>query len=193
MISSLGTSIMPAFSLAEEYFGTHSKSRLVVLISDGEDHQGVDMEAITAMHEKGGMRVAVVGIGTTAGGPIPLKTSTGQIQDYKKDGNGEIVLTKMDAATLKKVAQAGGGLYIDGFDTRKVVKRLNQMLNQLEKTISKGEVYTEYEYQFQPFLVLAIVFCSAIYSYFAEKHFGCSGQIFSMKRISKDETRIYNG
>ena len=179
MISSLGTSITPAFSLAEEYFGTHSKSSLMVLISDGEDHQGVDIQRITSMYEKG-MRVAVVGVGTVEGGPIPLKSTTGQAQGYKKDTNGEVVLTKLNRATLEKIAQAGGGIYIDGFDTRTVIKKLNDTVNSMEKSTSKSEVYTDYDYHFQPLLILALVFLL------------CDLLIFRRKTIWMQRANLFN-
>lgn len=151
MMSSRGTSIMSAFSLAEEYLNKKYTNNIIVLISDGEDHQGVALDRITEMSSKG-LRVVTVGVGTENGGPIPIRSKSRQVSDYKKDQKGEVVITRMDRTNLERIAKEGKGIYVDGTDTRKVVGVLTTLMKNLEKRDMESELHTEYEHLFQPFL-----------------------------------------
>jgi len=106
--SSLGEAIRRALPMYEERSGAQ---RFLLLLSDGEDHEG---EALAAAHEAqvAGLRIDTIGFGTALGGIIPILDAQGVAIDYKTDANGTIVETRRDDATLAAISQATGGLYI---------------------------------------------------------------------------------
>ncbi len=88
-----------------------SKSQVVVVITDGEDHEGAAIEAAKSLHEKG-VTVFTIGVGSTAGEPLPLYGERGEFVGYMKDASGQTVLSRLNEQILKDVAQAGGGRYV---------------------------------------------------------------------------------
>ena len=85
-----------------------ARSRAVLLVSDGEDHEGGGEDAARALADLGA-RVFTLAVGTPAGGPIPLVRPSGELAGYAKDRAGETVITRLDAPGLARLAAAGGG------------------------------------------------------------------------------------
>src|SRR5690606_6143109 len=113
MLSSQGTAINEAIKLAETYYDDdEDTNRVLIIISDGEDHNEQAAKAAEAANEKW-IRIFTIGVGTAKGGPIPDKRN-GIILNYKKDSDGEAVITHLDEENRKKIADASNGAYING-------------------------------------------------------------------------------
>lgn len=155
MLSSQGTALNQAITQAANFFDDDQQSKLLILISDGEDHGDDANEALEVAKEKG-IKIVTISVGTANGGQIPLKEN-GKILGYKKDSNGEIVVTKMNAESLKKIAEATKGKYLDGNNTKSVVDNLQTVLSSIEKNESETQQIAEFKTQYQWFLGLGFL------------------------------------
>ncbi len=155
MLSSVGTSIGDAIKLSSTYFDKSNKtSKLLIIISDGEDHgEGADAAAEEA--KKMGLKIITIGVGTANGGPIPIKIN-GQIS-FKNDNEGNRVTTKLNQEILTKIAKNTGGGYIEGKNTRQVVDFVKSELNTIQKIAHEGTQMINFQSQFQWFLGLAFL------------------------------------
>lgn len=157
MVSSQGTAISEAIRLAETYYNEASQTnRVLFILSDGEDHGG-DIEGIAKEAAKKGIRIFTIGLGTARGGTIPIKKN-GVTQSYKKDKQGQTVITKMDKSTLSEIADITGGEYIDGTNTKQVVAKVEKALSKIQKSEFETKQYADYADQFQWFLGFGILF-----------------------------------
>ena len=104
-----------------------------------------------------GIRIFTIGVGDVKGGPIPEKRN-GVLLNYKKDSNGQTVITKLNEETLKNIAAVANGIYINGKNTNDVVKSIGEVLNQMDKTEFETKQYADFKSQFQWFLGLGIFF-----------------------------------
>ena len=156
MLSSQGTAIDAALTLSQSYFNDEAQTnRVVFLISDGEDHS----EAGAAAAEQAaaaGIKVFTFGVGTESGGPIPIKRN-GVIETYKKDPEGEVVITQRNMETLTEIAIATGGAYIDGNDTQQVLDFVQETLQAMDKKEFDAKEFVSYKDQFQAFLFAALL------------------------------------
>ncbi|GGB83661.1 BatB protein [Flavobacterium suaedae] len=150
MVSSQGTAISDALELAATFFDDPQTSKLVILISDGEDHGEGSAEAAKAAEEKG-IKIITVGVGTKKGGPIPIKQN-GITQSFKRDNQGEVVVTKMYPEQLKEIAEITKGGYVYGNTSREVTEYVKNALENIEKTEFESKEVSLYESQFQWFL-----------------------------------------
>jgi Ca-activated chloride channel family protein len=155
MLSSQGTALNQAINQAINFFDDDQQSKLLILISDGEDHGDDSKEALEIAKEKG-IKIVTISVGTTKGGQIPIKEN-GKVLGYKKDSNGEIVVTKMNAESLKLIAEATKGKYLDGNNTKSVVDNLQTVLNSIEKNESETQQIAEFKSQYQWFLGLGFL------------------------------------
>ncbi|MFP9116772.1 vWA domain-containing protein [Flavobacterium sp. RNTU_13] len=155
MVSSQGTAIADAIHLASTYYDDPQTSKLLILVSDGEDH-GEDSEAAAEEAEKKGIKILTVGVGTEKGGPIPLKNN-GRIEGYKKDNAGETVITKLYPDALKTIAERTKGGYVYGGTTREVTDYVKKALENIEKKEFESKEVALYESQFQWFLGAALL------------------------------------
>lgn len=153
MIAAQGTDIARAIDMASSSF-TQDKGigKAIIVITDGEDHEGGAVEAAKIAKEKG-MRVYVLGVGATNGAPIP-DPFTG---DYMKDGNGQTVMSVLNEDMCRQVAQAGGGAYIHVENNSSAQEQLNNELDKLSKKETSSTVYSDYDEQFQTFGIIAIL------------------------------------
>jgi Ca-activated chloride channel family protein len=156
MVSSQGTSLYEAIKLSSTYFDDKSKtSKLLILISDGEDHsEGAQAAAEEA--NKQGMRIITIGIGTEKGGTIPLKKN-GIVQSYQRDNNDEVVITKLNRASLETIAKATKGGYINGNNTKEVLEYIKGTLDKIQKTEFESTQMADFQSQFQWFLGFGFV------------------------------------
>ena len=156
MVSSQGTAIKEAIELSSTYFNEEDKtSKVLFIISDGEDHEGNIGEVAKEARNKG-IRIFTIGVGSLKGGPIPIKRN-GVIQTYKKDQNGEVVITKLNENTLKEIADDADGEYIQGNVTKTVLEKVTESLQSMDKTEFEAKQFADYQSQFQWFLGLAIL------------------------------------
>ncbi len=157
MVSSQGTAIKEAIELATTYFNDEDQTnRILFLISDGEDHEG-QVNEIAREAAREGIRIVTIGVGTEKGGPIPIKRN-GVIQSYKKDRNGETVITRLDEATLQEIALAANGEYIHGRVTDEVVREVTEILQNMDKKEFESQQVADFRDQFQWFLGLGLFF-----------------------------------
>ena len=156
MISSQGTAIDEAIQLATNYYDDESKiERILIIISDGEDHNDVSVDMAKIASEKG-IIIYTIGVGKEKGAPIPIKKN-GLIQSYKKDNKGEVVITKLNRQVLVDIANQTGGEFIDGTETKFVVNRIGEILKETEKKEFESKKFSEYKDQFQWFLAIGLL------------------------------------
>ena len=156
MISSQGTAIDEAIQLATNYYDDESKiERILIIISDGEDHNDVSVDMAKIASEKG-IIIYTIGVGKEKGAPIPIKKN-GIIQSYKKDNKGEVVITKLNRQVLVDIANQTGGEFIDGTETKFVVNRIGEILKETEKKEFESKKFSEYKDQFQWFLARGLL------------------------------------
>jgi len=157
MVSSQGTAINEALKLAKSYYDDDDQTnRYLFIISDGEDHQeNVSYIANEAANE--GIKIYTVGVGTAKGSPIPIKRD-GQLIGYKKDREGEVVVTQLNDKTLQGIAADGNGKYINGNSTAKAVNYINDLLLKADKKEFETKQFADFKDQFQWFIGLGILF-----------------------------------
>lgn len=152
LIQAQGTAIGQAVRLATRSFSSDEKvKRAVVIITDGENHEGDAEEAVRSAHKEDIM-VNVIGIGTNEGGPIPLEDGS-----YLYDNEGKMVVTRLNAQMGQELAGLGGGAYIQANDVSGTVRILEQALDKLEKSEMDTTVYTAYNEVYHFFLIPAIL------------------------------------
>jgi len=155
MLSSQGTAIGEAIELAKTYFDNEEQTnRILIIISDGEDHSEIAAD-VAEEASKQGIRIFTIGVGDVKGAPIPIKKN-GVVLNYKKDNQGETVITKLDENTLKAIAEEANGTYINGKNTNKVVESIRDILNKMDKTEFEAKQFADFKDQFQWFLALAL-------------------------------------
>ncbi len=156
MLSSQGTAINEAIELAKTYYDDEEQTnRVLIIISDGEDHSEVSASIAEEASEEG-IRIFTIGVGDTKGGPIPIKRN-GVVLNYKKDQNGETVITKLNEKTLMDIAEEANGVYINGRNTNEVVESIRDILNSMDKKEFEAKQFADFKDQFQWFLGLAIL------------------------------------
>ena len=154
MLSSQGTAVDSALDLSITYFNDQDQTnRVVFLISDGEDHSD-EAEKAAIRASEFGVRVFTLGVGTESGAPIPIKKN-GIVETYKKDLEGNVVITKKNANILKTISEVSNGAYYDGNDTDLVLDFVEQTLKEMDKKEFEAKKFVSYKDQFQIFLLIA--------------------------------------
>ena len=147
-----GTAMGDAISTAMKSFSLQSeKSRAVIVITDGENHEDDPVSAAQQAAELG-VRVFTIGVGSPEGKPIPFEG------ELLKDKNGEIVVTRLDETILRDVADAGNGLYVRAGTSE---FGLNPVINEIKKMEDEkysSVVFEEYDEQFMNFFAIALIF-----------------------------------
>ena len=157
MLSSQGTAIDEAIQLARTYYDDDEQTnRVLIIISDGEDHNNIAKDVAKEAGEEG-IRIFTIGVGDVNGGPIPIKRN-GIVLNYKKDNQGETVITKLNEDTLKDIAAEANGAYINGISTNQVVEEIRDILNKMDKKEFEAKQFAEFKDQFQWFLGLGLFF-----------------------------------
>ncbi|AMA48172.1 vWA domain-containing protein [Flavobacterium covae] len=151
MISSQGSNLDEAIRLTEKYFeGSGNTSKLLVMVTDGEDHSEKAQEAATQARKRG-IKIITIGVGTPKGGPIPIRNGH-SIEYHKNKETGETVTTKLRAEALEAIAKAANGGYINGTNTKQVVDFMRKSLNNIQKTQFEATEMANFQSQFQWFL-----------------------------------------
>jgi Ca-activated chloride channel family protein len=157
MVSSQGTSLDEAIKLSSTYFDDDKQTnKLLILISDGEDHSEGANEAAEEAN-KLGLKIITIGVGTEKGGPIPLKEN-GHVVSFKRDQNDAVVVTKLNQESLKAIAKYTKGGYVNGNNTKEVLEYVKNALDHIEKTEFETQQFTDFNSQFQWFLGIAFAF-----------------------------------
>jgi Ca-activated chloride channel family protein len=150
-----GTAIADAIKQATEAFRSKEhKYKVLVLITDGEDNEGNAVEAAKAAAAEG-IVIYTVGVGSESGVPIPLSKGGGSVV-YKKDKDGNLVMTRLDPVTLEKIAIEGHGKYFHA-GTDLDLSRIMAEIERMEKKELGSARLNIYEERYQIFLFIALV------------------------------------
>jgi Ca-activated chloride channel family protein len=156
MVPVQGTNVSDAIKKASESFSNdEGKNRAIILITDGENH---DSEAIQAAEEAGknGIMINTIGIGSENGVPIPL-IENGVVKGYRKDKQGQTVITKLNTNLLKTIASKANGVFVQASQADIGLGAVLDKIGELDKAQLENKMYTDYEDQFQWFLGLSLV------------------------------------
>lgn len=155
MIEVQGTDIAQAIKVSSTCFSRDEDvSRAIFVITDGEDNEGGAVDAATEAAQNG-TRVYVLGIGNPNGAPIPVP---GKRNEHMLDDEGNMVLSKLNEDMCRTIAQAGQGAYIYVDNSESAQIKLNEQLDNLSKSKLESDDFTEYEEQYQSFLIAALIF-----------------------------------
>lgn len=147
-----GTAMGDAITTCIRSFSQQSdKSRAIILITDGENHEDDPVEAAKQAAEMG-IKVFTIGVGSPEGKPIPMDG------ELLKDKDGEIVVSRLDEEVLKNVAQAGNGAYVRAGNSEFGLNPIIEDLKKLEDEKYKSVVFEEWDEQFMYFFAIALVF-----------------------------------
>jgi Ca-activated chloride channel family protein len=157
MLSSQGTALDSAIDLSGTFFDDEDQTnRVIFLISDGEDHSEEASNAASRAAALG-IKIFTFGVGTEAGATIPLKRN-GVVESYKKDFDGEVIITKRNQEILEAIAVATDGKYQDGNDTQAVLDFVSEQLKAMDKKEFEAKKFVSYKDRFQPLLIGALLF-----------------------------------
>lgn len=145
-----GTSTADALMTCARSFSTQSeKSRAIILISDGEDHEGNVLETAESIAEEG-IRIYCIGVGSTQGEPIPMDG------DMLRDKDGNIVVTRLNETTLKEIASAGGGEYVRASAGEFGLNPIIEDIRSIESSKFRSVVFEDFDEQYMYFFGIAL-------------------------------------
>ena len=148
-----GTALGEAINTSARSFSAQSeKSRAIIVITDGENHEDDPVGAARNAAEMG-IRVFTIGVGSPEGKPIPLKEG-----GLLKDRNGEIVVTRLDEDILKQVAEVGGGAYVRAGNSEFGLNPIIDEIRKMESEKFNSVVFEEYDEQYMYFFAIALAF-----------------------------------
>ncbi|MEE3415395.1 VWA domain-containing protein [Segatella bryantii] len=151
LIQTQGTDIAGAINTCMHAFTPNDKvGKAIIVITDGEDHEGGAIEAAKAAHDRG-INVFILGIGDSKGAPIPMGNG-----DYLKDRSGNTVMTAVNEQMCKQIAEAGSGKYIHVDNTKDAENQLNDDLSRLQKGETDSVIYSDYNEQFQAVAIVVM-------------------------------------
>lgn len=152
-----GTRIDEAIEKARESFvEKERKHKVLILITDGEEHDGKALELAKAASTEG-VVIYTVGIGSLQGVPIPLYDAHGNQTGFKKSRQGEVVMTKLDELTLEKIALETGGKYYLATPGEAELNKIYEAISDMEKKALASKQFAQYEDRFQGFVGLAFL------------------------------------
>lgn len=156
MVPVQGTNLADAINKASESFSNDvAKNKAIILITDGENHESEAIEAAENCSKKGIM-INTIGIGSQNGVPIPL-VENGEIKGYRKDKEGQTVVTKLNSDLLKAIAGKANGVYVQASQADIGLGAVMTKIGELDKAQLENKMYTDYEDQFQWFIGLALI------------------------------------
>jgi Ca-activated chloride channel family protein len=159
MLSSQGTAIIQSINLAQKFYDDEDQTnRVLCILSDGEDHE-VERQNLLELAEQSGIIIIAIGLGSVKGAPIPIKENN-IVKSYKKDENGDVVVTKLNTQLLNTIANSSSGIYIEGINTELVVEEISKRLKEMDKKEFESKQFVAYKDQFQWFISFAILFLS---------------------------------
>lgn len=166
MVPRQGTAIGSAIDLAIKSFGKKTNAgRAIIVITDGENHED-DAQAAAKLAADNDIQVNVIGMGKPDGAPIPINGT----MSFKKDKDGNVVVSKLDEQLCNSIAQAGGGVYVRSDNSNTALKTVNKQLDRLAKTDIDEKVFSNYNEQFQSFAILALLFMIVEFMIFSRKN-----------------------
>jgi len=155
MIPTQGTALSSALETGLSAFNEDdSKYKVLVLVTDGEDHEGKAVNLASKASGRG-MVVHTVGVGSVSGSLVPIVDTNG-LRDYKRDSSGKLVTSILNENILNAIAKAGNGIYVR-FDNKPASFRsIVNAIDQMEKRTLKSHIYSQYEDRFQSFAIISM-------------------------------------
>jgi len=157
LIPTQGTEVGRAINLAIKSFGENEHNKALIIISDGEDHENGDAVKAAQEAAKRGIKVYTIGMGLDEGAPIPLYNKYGKRTGYKKDKEGNIIITKLDDNMLRQIAEIGDGIYVRASNSNVGLDRIYDDISKVQTSEIESKVFTAYNDQFQWFVGAAII------------------------------------
>src|SRR6056297_2148239 len=152
-----GTAIGSAIDLGLRSFDEESNlDKAMIVITDGENHQGNAIEAAEKAADKG-IAIHMIGMGSNKGVPIPLRKQNGQVV-YQKDQNGNTVISKLNEKVLKNIAAETDGSFSLATNSSTGLNELFKEISKMEKKEIESKIYADYEHRFQYLIGLALLF-----------------------------------
>ena len=175
LIKTQGTAIGDAINTSIHAFGAEQSeaSRAIILITDGENHED-DAIAVAKAAKEAGIHLYVIGIGKPEGAPIPIPGTN----NYRKDRQGQVVVTKLNEDMCKQVAQAGNGAYIHCDNTNTAMRALEKEIERLATAEMETTVYTDLNEQYQSFVLIALLLLVIEFFIFNRKN-----QLFDYEKL----------
>lgn len=156
IVPAQGTAIGKAIELASNSFSANTKAnKSIIVITDGENHEDDALEQAAAAVESG-ITVHTIGIGSLDGTPIPMY-KRGQMLGYRKDREGNTVVTKLNETMLQQIAASGEGTYVRANNSRTGLNALMDELEGMERDEYDSKMFTSYEDRFQYFVAVALL------------------------------------
>jgi len=153
-----GTAIASAINLAAKSFDSKAATKkVIVIITDGEDHEGDIDSAVKDAADKD-MLIYTIGMGSPSGAPIPVYGTNNNRVGFKLDADGNTVLTKLDEATLQQIASNGMGKYYLASSYQNELDMIYNDLSALEKTEYGSKRITDFDDKYFYFLIPALLF-----------------------------------
>lgn len=157
-VGTQGTAIGEALAICDTSFqGSKDKGKAILLLTDGENHEDDAITEAKRIGEKG-IRIFTVGMGSTEGAPVPDLDKYGNSAGYKKDRQGNTIISKLDPKLLSEIASYGNGSYIRASNSRGWFNAIVTDLDKLQKQEIDVKSYSDYEDRFQYFIFLALFF-----------------------------------
>jgi Ca-activated chloride channel family protein len=152
-----GTAIGKAIELAINSFKKDDeKNKALIIITDGENHEDDAIKMAEEAKNKG-IFVSTIGLGSQKGTPIPIIDNFNR-KDYRRDQNGEVVMTKLNENLLSEIAVAGGGDFVIASNSNFGLDQIIETINSMEKQEFENKIYADYEDRFQYFIALSLFF-----------------------------------
>ncbi|MBS7333972.1 MAG: VWA domain-containing protein [Weeksellaceae bacterium] len=156
LISSQGTDFQNAVQEASKLLSkSANQSKMIVIISDGEDNENSTGNAIELAKDQN-IHIVSVGVGTEKGGPIPMYYN-GYQDDFKRDRNGNTVISKLESSNLRKLAEQTNGTYIQLNSIQDAISNLAFYKTRLNKNEIATSTTKDMNHIYQWFLGLAIL------------------------------------
>lgn len=155
MLPVQGTAIAEAIELSIKSFSDNQHNKAIVIITDGENHEGDVLLSVKNALELG-IKVYTIGMGLPDGGPIPIYKND-VLSGYKKDRQNNIITTKLDENMLQQIAAEGEGFYVRANNSKAGLDKIFEEINKLEESEFETRMFTDYEDRFQYFIILSII------------------------------------
>ena len=157
IVPTQGTAIGEAIEMAIKSFDDQEHNKAIVIITDGENHEDDAVGAATQASEQG-IKIFTIGMGLPEGAPIPLYNNYGTQTGFKKDRQGQTVITKLNEDMLRQIAAAGDGAYARANNASTGLRKIFDEISGIEKKEIETKQFTNYEDRFQIYLAIALIF-----------------------------------
>ncbi len=155
LVATQGTSIADAIDLCVRSFQEGDYGKAIIIITDGEDHEGSVNELVKTAVEKG-ITIYTIGVGSPQGAPIPHYEGKIQV-GFKKSRDGQTVISKLNESMLMQIAADGKGIFVRTTNNQSGLQRIQEELQKMKKTGFETQQFAEYDSRYYYFLLLALL------------------------------------